>query len=108
MDIFCTNLARKFGMINKKSSKKLNKQTCKLMKEFSQISQLNDPNENTESCDYYDLNDFKKVIVRKEDLAVLHLNITSLSSHINELKLLLCSLKLNFSRSNLPTSNIPG
>ena len=65
------------------------------MKKFSQISQLNDPNDNTVSCDYYDLSDFSKVIVTKQDLAVLCLNISSLISHINELKLLLSSLKLN-------------
>ena len=86
------------------------------MKKFSQISQLNDPNENTVSCDYYDLNDFNKVIVTKQDFAVLHLIISSLSSHINELKLLLSSVNLNFdiicvtesriTKSNLPTSNI--
>ena len=49
-------------------------------------------------------------------MAVLHLNISSLSSHINELKLLLPSFNLNFdiiyitesriTESNLPTSNI--
>ena len=82
--------------------KKLNKQTFKLMKKFSQISQLSDPNENTVSCDYYDLNDFNKVIVTEQDLAVL--------------KLLLFSFNLNFdiiyitesgiTKSNLPTSNI--
>ena len=86
------------------------------MKKFPEISQLNDPNENTVSCDYYDLNDFNKVIVTKQDLAVLHLNISSLSSHINELKLLLSSFNLNFdiicvteiriTKSNLPNSNI--
>ena len=54
------------------------------MKKFSQISQLNDSNKNTVSCDYYDLDDFNKVVVTKQDLAVLHLNISSLSSHINE------------------------
>ena len=36
------------------------------MKKFSQISQLNDSNENTVSCDYYDLNDFNKVLVTKQ------------------------------------------
>ena len=59
---------------------------------------------------------FQQVIVTKQDLAVLHLNISSLSSHINELKLLLSSSNLNFdiicitesriTKSNLPTSNI--
>ena len=86
------------------------------MKKFSQISQLNDPNEDTVSSEYYELNDFNKVIVTKQDLAVLHLNISSLSPHINELKLLLSSFNLNFdiicitesriTKSNLPTSNI--
>ena len=79
-----------------KATKKLNKQTRKLIKKFSQISQLNDSNKNTVSCDYYDLNDFNKIIVTKLDLAVLHLNISSLSSDINELKLLLSSFNLNF------------
>ena len=99
-----------------KATKKLNKQTGKLIKKFSQISQLYASNENTVSCDYYDLNDFNKVIVTKQDLAVLHLNISSLSSHINELKLLLFNFNLNFdiicitesriTKSNLPTGNI--
>ena len=75
--------------------KKLNKQSRKLMKKFSQISQSNGPGENTVSCDYYDLNDFNKFTVT-QDLAALHLNIFSLTSHINELKLPLSSLNLNF------------
>ena len=103
-----------------KAPKKLNKQTRELMKKSSQISQLNDSNENTVSCDYCDLNDFNKFIVTKQDLAVLRLKISSLSSDINELKLLLTSFNLNFNvicitesritKSNLPTSNkhIPG
>ena len=86
------------------------------MKKFSQMSQLNDPNENTVSCDYYDLNGFNKVIVTKQNLAVLHRNISALSSHINELKQLLSSSNLNFdiiciteskiTKSNFPTGNI--
>ena len=80
-----------------KTAKTLNKQTNKIIKKrFSQISRLNDANENTVSCDYYDLNDFNKVIVIQQDLAVLHLNMSSLSSHHNELKLLLPSKNLNF------------
>ena len=105
-----------------KTAKTLNKQTNKIIKKrFSQISRLNDTNENTVRCDYYDLNDFNKVIVIKQDLAVLHLNMSSLSSHHNELKLLLLSKNLNFGiicikerqrftkellKSSLPTSNI--
>ena len=97
-----------------KSSEKLNKQTRKLINFSPLNSQLNDSNKNTASCDYYDLNDFNKVIVTKQDLAVLHLNISLLSSHINELKLLLSSLNFDIicitesiiTKSNLPTSNI--
>lgn len=51
--------------------KKLNKQTRQLMKKFSKIIQLNKNKENTASCDYYDLNDSNKVIVTKQDFAVL-------------------------------------
>ena len=74
----------------------MNKQTCELTKKFSQISQLEDPNKNTVTCDYYDLNDFNKVIVTKQDLAVLHLNIST-SICISESRII---------KSNLPTSNI--
>ena len=99
-----------------KAPKKLNKQTRELIKKYSQICQLNDSNESTVSCHYYDLNDFNKVTVTKQDLAVLHLNSSSFSSHINELKLLLFSFNLSFdiicitesriTKSNLPISNI--
>ena len=86
------------------------------MKKFSKISQLNDPNKNNVSCNYYDLNYFNKFIVKKQDLAVLYLRISTLSSYINELKYLLSGLNLNFdiicisesrtTKSNLPTSSI--
>ena len=71
-------------------------------------------------------NDFNKVVVTKQDWTVLHLNISSLSSKLKEVKLilptltevklLLSSLNLNFNiicisesriaKSNLPNSNI--
>ena len=94
----------------------MDKKTRKLMKKLSQISQLNNPNENTVNCDYYDLNGFKKVIVTKQDSAVLHLSISLLCFHLNKLKLLLSSLNLKFdiicisesriTKFNLSTSNI--
>ena len=62
---------------------------------------------------YYDFSNGKVI---RQDLAVLHLDISLLSSHINELKLLLSSFNLNFdiiclvesriTKSNLPTNNI--
>ena len=67
-----------------KTAKTLNKQTNKIIKKrFSQISRLNDANENTVSCDYYDLNDFNKVIVTKEDLVVISTSRSSVSTLIN-------------------------
>lgn len=51
------------------------------MKKLSKIRRFNEPAKNTVSCNFYDLNDF---------------NIFLLCSHINELKLLLSSLNLNF------------
>ena len=58
----------------------------------------------------------KTRVVTKQDLVVVHLIICSLSSNINELKLLLSGLNLNFdiiyisesriTKSNLPTNNV--
>ena len=117
LKIFLSSDTKEHIQKPQKASKKLNKQNRELIKKFSQINQLNDSNKNTVNCDYYDLNKFNKVIVTKQDLTVLHLNISSLSFHINELKLLLSSFNLNFdiilcitesriTKSNLPTSNI--
>ena len=74
------------------------------MRKFSRISQLNDPNENTTSCGYYDLNDFNKAKVTKQDLAVLRLSTSSFISHINELKLLLSNMYLRKKESQSLTS----
>ena len=66
------------------------------------------------------MNHFNKVAITKQDLTVLHFNISAYSFKINERKLLLSILNLNFDiicifetrikKSNLPTSNfhIPG
>ena len=76
--------------------------------------------ENPVSCDYYDVHDLSKVQIHQHDLSIIHLNISSLASHIHELKLFLSLLKFSFdvfcisasriSKHNLPTIsiNIPG
>ena len=74
------------------------------MRKFSRISQLNDPNESTTRCGYYDLNDFNKAIVTKQDLAVLRLSTSSFISQINELKLLLSNMYLRKKESQSLTS----
>ena len=50
-------------------------------KKISQINQLHGHNKNTISWDFYDLNELKKVIVTKQDLAALHFNICSEFPH---------------------------
>ena len=63
------------------------------MKRFCQINQVFDDNENTISCDYYNTDKLNKLnINRHHHLFILHLNISSLSSHIDDLKIFLSLL----------------
>ena len=55
------------------------------MHKFQQLNNLFDQSENTISCDYYDLKDFQKIKIKQQDFSLLHLNISSLSCHINDL-----------------------
>ena len=66
-----------------------------LMHKFQQLNNLFDQSENTISCDYYDLKDFQKIKIKQQDFSVLHLNISSLSCHINDLVNFLVCLTLN-------------
>ena len=45
--------------------------------------------ENPVSCDYYDVHDLNKIQIHWHDLSIIHLNISSLASHIHDLKLAL-------------------
>ena len=67
--------------------KKWNKEMKDLMARFKQVTDLLDPSQNLTSCDYYDANDISKLRINENDLSVIHLNMSSLSLHINELKL---------------------
>ena len=60
--------------------------TTEKLKTFREVSQLFDQSENSVSCDYYTPYELNKIKVKQEDLSVLHLNISSLSAHINDLK----------------------
>ena len=72
--------------------------------------------ENPVSWNYYNVNDLNKIQTDQQDLSISHLNISSLASHIHELKLFLSLLKVTFdivcisesriSKHNLPTINI--
>ena len=72
--------------------------------------------ENPVSYNYYDVDGLNKIQIHQHDLSIIHLNISSLASHIHELKLFLSLLKVSFdiicisesriSKHNLPTINI--
>ena len=65
----------------------MNKKTKDFLKDFPGMSQIFKQSENPLSCDYYDISDFKKLKMNKQqDLFILHLNISSLSAHIDDLR----------------------
>ena len=68
---------------------KSSKEIKKMMSRFKQVNQLADQSENSISCDYYDVDDFNKIVINQSDLTVIHLNISSLALHIDKLKLFL-------------------
>ena len=54
---------------------------------FHEMNQIFDQSDNLISCDYYDIPEFKKMKIREQqDLSILHLNISSISAHINDLR----------------------
>ena len=67
--------------------RKMNKKTKEFLKKFREMSQMFGQPENPLSCDYYDISNFKKLKINKQqDLSVLHLNISSISAHIDDLR----------------------
>ena len=51
------------------------------------MNQIFDQSDNLISCDYYDIPEFKKMkIIEQKDLSIIHLNISLISSHINDLR----------------------
>ena len=69
------------------SIKTMSKKTREMMKHFCQMNQVFDNNENTISCDYYNIEEPNKLnINRHYYLFILRLNISSLSSNIDDLQ----------------------
>ena len=95
---------------------KTNLWTRKLIKSFKQLKQMLEEPENPVICDYYDIHDLNMIEIHQHDLSIIHLNISSLASHIHDLKLFLSLLKVSFdiicisessiSKHNLPAINI--
>ena len=51
------------------------------------MSQIFEQSENPFSCVYYDISDFKNLKINKQqDLSFLHLSISSISAHIDDLR----------------------
>ena len=80
----------------KSFSEPFDKKTTENLKVFGKVSQLFDQSENSVSCDYYTPYELNKIKVKQEDLSVLHLNISSLSVHIDDLKNFLSELRIKF------------
>ena len=102
------------------SVKAMSKKTREIIKRFCQINRVFHDNQNTISCDYYNIDELNKLsISRHHNLFILHLNISSFSSHIDDLKIFLsllllkvdiCIYESRLSRNNTVTTNldIPG
>ena len=98
------------------ATSKTNLRTKELIKSFKPLKQMLEESENPVSCDYYDVHDLNKIQIHQHDLSLIHLNISSLASHIHDLKLFLSLLKVSFDiicisestlfKHNLPTVNI--
>ena len=99
---------------------KTNLQTKEDIKSFKQLKEMLEESESSVSCDDYGVCDLNKIQIHQHDLSIIHLYISSLASHIHELKLFLNLLKVSFdfiyisesriSKHTLPTinTNIPG
>ena len=66
--------------------RKINKKAKEFLKTFREMSQIFEQSENPLSCDYYDISDFKKRKINKQDLLILHLNISSISAPTDDLR----------------------
>ena len=75
-------------------------------KTFREVSQLFDQSENSVSFDYYTPYELNKIKVKQEDLSVLHLNVSSLSAHIGDLKNFLSELRTKFDKICISESRL--
>ena len=63
----------------------LNQKTKIDLEKFKELNQVLNETENYISCDYFEMDKFKKIKIKQHDFSLLHLEIWSLSSQINEL-----------------------
>ena len=104
------------GFPKKSILKKVDQKTKIHLEKFKELNQVLNETENNISCDYFEMDEFKKIKIKQHDFLLLHLNISSLSSHTNELVTFLNLLETKFdircitesrlSQKNPLTSNI--
>ena len=80
----------------KSFSKPFDKKTTEKLKKFRELSQLFHQSENSVSCDDYTQHELNKIKVKQVDLSVLHLDISSLSAHIDDLNNFLSEIRIKF------------
>ena len=69
------------------------------------MNQIFDQSDNLISCDYYDIPEFKKTKIREQlYLSILHLNISYISAHINDLRYQNIDI-IDISESRISTKN---
>ena len=73
----------------KPTVKAFGKKAKELLKRIKDLNHIFDQSGNLISCDYFDIEDLKKAKIKSQDLSIFHLNISSISSHINDLKIFL-------------------
>ena len=65
----------------------MNKKTKEFLKKFCKMSQIFEQSENSLSCDYYNIPDFQKPKINKQQhSSIFYLVISSISANINDLK----------------------
>lgn len=87
------------AITNQPQKTKICSKTKEKRKKFVQISQIVDGtglNTSFDYYDYYDLEDFNKIPINNWDLALLHMNISSLPVHIDDVKTFRNLLSINF------------
>ena len=62
----------------------MNKKTKEFLKKFREMSQIFEQSENPLSCGFYDISDFKRLKMKKQqDLSIAHLNILDLRTFLS-------------------------
>ena len=76
--------------------KKVDQKTKIHLEKFKEPNQVLNETENNISCDYFEIDEFRKIKIKQHNFSLLHLNISLLSSHINELITFLNLLETKF------------